>query len=415
TALLLEIAGGEAGPLIHAVDEQHIPDQNTVVLRHARLNRVLGVDLPRRGVEKILADLRLQPEFGDGAWTVTAPSDRFDIAIEEDLIEEVARIFGYENIPLALPSGELNPAVVSETRVPLESLQQTLCASGYQEVINYSFTNRALLARFSMDQHVLPLANALNADFEVMRTSLLPGLMENLARNLRRQQDRVRLFETGNVFRQRKVLAESLNLAAVACGSQLPEQWGAPSRGADFFDLKGDIELLSSLRGSNRKVAFREARLTWLHPGQAALINMDGEDIGWAGSIHPSILRQMDIRGPVLAFELDLDKFSNREIPYAKEISHFPSVRRDLALLVPENVSYTDLRQEVVDLSGELLTNLILFDLYSGQNVERGYKSLAIGLILQNVSCTLTDEVVDALVRKVVQGLADRLKVQLRG
>lgn len=415
TALLLEIAGGKAGPLIHAVDEQHIPDQNTVVLRHARLNRVLGVDLPRQGVEKILADLRLQPEFRDGAWMVTAPSYRFDIAIEEDLIEEVARIFGYENIPLALPSGELNPAVVSETRVPLASLQQTLCASGYQEVINYSFTNRALLATFSMDQDVLPLANALNADFEVMRTTLLPGLMENLARNLRRQQDRVRLFETGTVFRQQKVLMESPHLAAVACGSQLPEQWGAPSRGADFFDLKGDIELLASLCGPHREVVFRETDLAWLHPGQAALINMDGEDIGWAGSIHPSILRQMDIRGPVLAFELDLDKFSNREVPYAKEISHFPSVRRDLALLVPENVSFADLRQEVVDLSGELLTNLILFDLYSGQNVEKGYKSLAIGLILQNVSCTLTDEVVDALVRKVVQGLADRLEVQLRG
>jgi len=415
TALLLEIVGGEAGPLLHAVAEEHIPARNTVVLRHARLNRVLGVELDRGAVEKILTDLRMQPQFRDGAWTVTAPSDRFDIAIEEDLIEEVARIYGYENIPLALPSGELNPAVVSEACVPLQSLQQTLCACGYQEVINYSFTNRAQLGRFSMDEDVLPLANALNADFEVMRTSLLPGLMENLARNLRRQQERVRLFETGTVFQQQRTLRESAHVAAVVSGSPLPEQWGAGSRPVDFFDLKGDIELLLALRGPAGEVGFRAAEIAWLHPGQAARFVIDGEDIGWAGSIHPSILREMDIKGPVLAFEFDLDKFQNREIPYTKEISRFPSIRRDLALLVPENVSFAELRRNVVDLSGELLTNLILFDLYSGQNVEKGYKSLAIGLILQNVSCTLTDEVVDALVRKVVQGLADRLKAKLRG
>jgi phenylalanyl-tRNA synthetase beta chain len=415
TALLLDIAGGEAGPLIHACAEEHLPVQNQVRLRHARLNRVLGVELDEAVVTKILKDLRMLPEFSEGVWSVTAPSDRFDIEIEEDLIEEVARIFGYDNIPPALPAGELNPGIVSEGQVSLQSIQQALCAAGYTEAINYSFTSRTLLARFSMDEHVLPLANALSADLEVMRTALLPGLMETLSGNLRRQQERVRFFETGTVFEQNGSLKESLHVAAVACGGVAPEQWGQPRRATDFYDLKGDLEMMLALRGEKGEVEFRDSRLPWLHPGQAAEVSIDGVDIGWAGSVHPSILKQMEIKVPVMAFELDLNVLSKREIPSTNEISRFPSIRRDLALLVPEKVSFSEIRRNVIDLSGDLLINLVLFDLYSGLNVEKGYKSLAIGLILQNVSCTLTDEVVDSLIQNVVQGLETRLDAQLRG
>ncbi len=170
-----------------------------------------------------------------------------------------------------------------------------------------------------------------------------------------------------------------------------------------------------ALRGETGEVEFRNTQLPWLHPGQAAMVSIDGVDIGWAGSVHPSILKQMEIKGSVLAFELDINILSKREIIHTKDISRFPSVRRDLALLVPEKISFADIRSNVIDLSGDLLTNLVLFDLYSGQNVEKGYKSLAIGLILQNVSCTLTDEVVDSLVQNVVQGLEERLDAQLRG
>ena len=415
TALLLDIAGGEAGPLIHAVAEEHVPVQNRVKLRHARLNRVLGVELDQAAVSTILNNLRMQPEYSGGAWTVIAPSDRFDIEIEEDLIEEVARIFGYDNIPASLPAGELDPGIVSEGLVTLKSVQQALCAAGYTEAINYSFTSRNLLGQFALDKHVLPLANALNSDLEVMRTALLPGLMETLGRNLRRQQERVRLFETGTVFEQNGSLTESLHVAAVARGSFVPEQWGHASRTIDFFDLKGDMELVLALRGGKDEVEFRNAALPWLHPGQSAEVFIAGARVGWAGSVHPSILKQMEIKGPVMAFELDFNALSKREIPYAKEISRFPSIRRDLAFRVPEKISYDEIRRNVIDLSGDLLTNLLLFDLYSGHNVEKGYKSLAIGLILQNVSCTLTDEVVDSLIRNVVQGLEQRLDAQLRG
>ncbi len=415
TGLLLDIVGGEAGPLIHAVSEQHLPVQNQVSLRHTRLTRVLGIELGEAEVTLILKNLRMSPEFKDGVWTITAPSDRFDIAIEEDLIEEVARIFGYNNIPATLPAGELNPGIVSEAQLSLQSIQQALCAAGYSEAINYSFTSRSLLSLFSMDEYVLPLANALNSDLEVMRTALLPGLMETLSRNLRRQQDRVRFFETGTVFEQKDSLTESSHVAAVACGSFMPEQWGIAGRATDFYDLKGDLESVLSLRGQTGEVEFRNVKQPWLHPGQAALVSIDGIDIGWAGSVHPSILKHLEIKGPVLAFELDVSILSKREIAYTKNISRFPSIRRDLALLVPEKINFAEIRRNVIDLSGDLLTNLVLFDLYSGQNVEKGYKSLAIGLILQNVSCTLTDEVVDSLVQNLVQGLEKRLDAQLRG
>ena len=415
TGLLLDIAGGEAGPLIHAVSEAHVPPQNRVSLRHTRLNRVLGVELEQDDVSRILTDLRMQPVLNEGVWTVTAPSDRFDIEIEEDLIEEVARIFGYDNIPATLPAGELNPGVVSETRVSQQRVEQSLCAAGYQEAVNYSFTSRKLLAQFSMDENVLPLANALNADLEVMRTALLPGLLETVSRNLRRQQERVRFFEIGTVFEQQDQLTESLHVAAVASGNALPEQWGVENRATDFFDLKGDLEAMISLRGETGELQFRNTQLPWLHPGQAAMVSIDGIDIGWAGSVHPSILKDLEIKSSVLAFELDLNVLSKREIINTNNISRFPSIRRDLALRVPEKISFAEIRSNVIDLAGDLLVNLVLFDLYSGHNVEKGYKSLAIGLILQNVSCTLTDEVVDSLVKNVVQGLNSRLDAQLRG
>jgi phenylalanyl-tRNA synthetase beta chain len=415
TQLLLDIAGGEAGPLIHAVEEEYVPPQNVVKLRHARLTRVLGVEIEEARVTQILEDLRMQPGLEQGVWTVTAPSDRFDIGIEEDLIEEVARIFGYDNIPAALPAGELDPEIRSETKVSLQRIQQALCAAGYTEAINYSFTSRELLQYFAMDEHLLPLANALSADLEVMRTALLPGLVQTLASNIRRQQDRLKFFETGTVFDQEEELTETFHLAAVAYGSALPEQWGSDARGVDFYDLKGDLESVLALRGEKGEIEFRNKTLAWLHPGQSATVSIDGVEIGWIGSIHPSILKRMKIKGSVMAFELDINLLSKREIPYAKTISHYPSVRRDLALIVPEFVTFAEVRRNVIDLSGDLLINLVLFDLYSGQNVEKGYKSLAIGLILQSVSCNLTDEVVDSLIQDVVQGLEDRLDAQLRG
>jgi len=415
TTLLLEITGGEAGPVAVAESPQQLPQPAPVELRLARLNRVLGSELDAAGVHAILDRLGMESKASDGTWRVTAPGDRFDITIEEDLIEEIARIHGYDALPAALPAGELRLRAISEHEVALTQVREALCAAGYQEAINYSFVDRNLLDALGMGHMVLPLANPISSDMDVMRTSLLPGLVTSLARNVRRQQERVRLFETGVTFLQREALEELPAVAAVACGGALPEQWGTGKRAVDFYDIKNDIESLLGLRGTLDDCVFASKPLPWLHPGQSAMISVGDQAAGWAGSLHPKILKKLDIKVPVLAFEMNLDVILKRELPNAKNISRFPSVRRDLAFLVPESVDFQQVREYVGNISGEILKDLLIFDVFSGQNVEKGYKSLAIGLILQDVSCTLTDEVVDSLVQRVIAALESGLEAQHRG
>ncbi len=419
SGLLLKYTGGKAGPVTVAESVEHLPRQPTVELRLARLNRVLGSNIEAREVTEILEHLGMSVNKKDGEkdgrWMVQAPARRFDIAIEEDLIEEVARIHGYDALPATLPGGELQLATISEHQVALTQIRETMCAAGYQEAINYSFVDRALLATLKLDEHALPLANPISSDMDVMRTSLLPGLLMSLARNIRRQQDRVRMFETGVVFLQRETLDEIPRICAVACGYARPEQWGSQKRTIDFYDLKRDLESLLELRGISSSSEFKAEEFSWLHPGQCACVHIDGQPAGWAGSVHPAILAELDIQVPVMAFELDINAIQLRELPNPKNISRYPSVRRDLAFLLPEKVEYQQIRDCVTGIAGELLADLLVFDVYSGHNVEKGYKSLAIGLILQDVSCTLKDKVVDSLMFNVIEELETRLDAQHRG
>ncbi len=415
TALLLDIVGGEAGPVLEAVAEEHLPQPQPVRLRLARLNRVLGSDLEAAGVERILVSLGMAVTAIEGGWEAVPPTARFDIAIEEDLIEEVARVHGYDQLPAARPSGELQAPDVSEHRVAVTKIRDALCAAGYQEAITYAFVDNKLLETVGMAENVLPLANPISSDMDVMRTGLLPGLLTALGRNQRRQQGRVRLFETGKVFHQRESLDEIERIAAVANGDAWPEQWTGKGRRVDFFDIKGDLENLLALRGATGEVAIEPASFEWLHPGQSAAVSIDGKAVGWVGAVHPSVLGALEIKGAVYAFEIDLLSLQKREVVNAKEISPYPSVRRDLAFLVPEQVNYSEIRSLAEELAGDQLAEFTLFDQFSGQSVEKGYKSLAIGLILQDVSCTLTDEVVDGVIDRLVKGFATRLDAQLRG
>ncbi|NND45446.1 MAG: phenylalanine--tRNA ligase subunit beta [Xanthomonadales bacterium] len=414
TALLIEIAGGEPGPLTVVEAQAHLPVARPVQLRLARLNRVLGSRIEAGEVSDILQRLGMQASFENDAWTVTAPSARFDIAIEEDLIEEVARIHGYDALPATLPGGELRLPALPETRVGIGLLRESLCAAGYQEAINYSFVDKELLQRLHLDEQALPLANPISSDMNVMRTSLLPGLLMSLERNLRRQHERVRLFETGVVFLQDDALLEVDRLAGVVCGNAWPEQWGSGARPVDYYDVRNDLEQLLALRGSD-DYRFSPAARPWLHPGQSAAITVAGAPAGWLGALHPGVLAALDIKVPVLAFELDIDVISKRELQSMKIISRFPSVRRDLAFLLPESVKYDEVKECVQNIAGESLKDLLIFDVFSGHNVEKGYKSIAIGLILQDVSCTLTDEVVDALMQRIISALESRLDAQHRG
>jgi phenylalanyl-tRNA synthetase beta chain len=296
----------------------------------------------------------------------------------------------------------------------MSQLRESLCAAGYQEAITYSFVDRKLLAAVHQAEQALPLANPLSADMDVMRTTLLPGLLLALDRNLRRQHERVRLFETGRAFVQNGELREIRRIAAVASGLAWPEQWSEPSRPMDFFDIKGDVERLLALRGG-AAVEFKPLERPWAHPGASAAVVLEGATIGWCGALHPAVLDRLDVARGVFAFELDLQPLRKREVPIAKPVSRFPSIRRDLALWIPEDVPFSAVRACVLDGAGELLQNLIVFDLYHDQKLKKGYKSLAIGLILQNVSSTLTDEQADPVIQQVVSGLEQELKAQLRG
>jgi phenylalanyl-tRNA synthetase beta chain len=415
TALLLEIAGGEPGPLLLAEDQANIPRNQAVELRPERLNALVGCDIPKETTQAILERLGMDLDWNEDRWTVTAPSARFDIEIEEDLVEEVARIYGYSEIPEAPVSGELAPGASSGHLVSLARVRESLCAAGYQEAINYSFVDQERLKEVHHDEQVLALANPLSSDMDVMRTTLLPGLLTSLARNIRRQQPRVRLFETGVAFLQGDTMNEVERLAGIATGDSHPEQWGEPARAIDFFDIKGDIERLYAMRGDAGKPLFEPGEMPWMHPGASAVIKLNGGIVGWCGSVHPSVLKAFEIKKSVFAFELNLEKLLQRDVPFTKSISRFPSVRRDLALLLPNDVTYDQVKDCIITSAGPLLEKVLVFDVYQGLNLKKGYKSLAIGLIFNNVSSTLTDEDVDSVIETLVSELEQQLGAQLRG
>jgi len=375
----------------------------------------VGCDIPKETTQAILERLGMDLDWNEDRWTVTAPSARFDIEIEEDLIEEVARIYGYSEIPEAPVSGELAPGASSGHLVSLARVRESLCAAGYQEAINYSFVDQERLKEVHHEEQVLALANPLSSDMDVMRTTLLPGLLISLARNIRRQQPRVRLFETGVAFLQGDTMNEVERLAGIATGDSHPEQWGEPARAMDFFDIKGDIERLCAMRGDAGKPLFEPGEMPWMHPGASAVIKLNSGVVGWCGSVHPSVLKAFEIKKSVFAFELDLVKLLQRDVPFTKSISRFPSVRRDLALLLPNDVTYDQVKACIITTAGLLLEKVLVFDVYQGLNLKKGYKSLAIGLIFNNVSSTLTDEDVDSVIETLVSELEQQLGARLRG
>jgi len=414
TALILEICGGIPGPVMVQEDAQWLQKPLPILLRHDRLNRLVGLEFERQQVEDILTRLGMQVSFVAGCWTVTPPAARLDIAIEEDLIEEVARIYGYDRIPEAPPTGQLAVGSAASHAVSLMHLRQSLCDAGYQAAINYSFVDRRLLEAVHQAGCALPLANPLSAEMDVMRTTLLPGLLASLAYNTRRQQARVRLFETGLAYIQQDTLQEIPRICAVASGPAWPEQWAQPGRKMDFFDIKGDVERLIALRGDTQ-VSFTPFDGPWAHPGASACVAIDGKAIGWCGAVHPAVLKALDIEGEVFAFELDLDILQQRKVPHSAPVSRFPSVRRDIAVWVPDEVTCVEIENVVRSVAAELLQKLVIFDVYHDEKLKKGYKSVAIGLILQNVSSTLADEIIDPVIHQTIAALEHRLGAHLRG
>ncbi|MFJ7005823.1 phenylalanine--tRNA ligase subunit beta [Pseudomonas putida] len=416
TQLLLDIVGGEAGPVVEAVSEQHLPQVAPVTLRAERITQMLGMQMDPAQVEQLLNALELTTtRDGEGQWTVTVPSHRFDISLEVDLIEELARLYGYNNLPVRYPQARLAPQGKPETRGDLPTLRRLLVARGYQEAITYSFIDPKLFELFSPGVEPLLLANPISSDMAAMRASLWPGLVKALQHNLNRQQDRVRLFESGLRFvGQLGDLQQQPMIAGVITGSRLPEGWANGRDGVDFFDVKADVEALLGYSGALSDFTFSAGKHPALHPGQTAAIERDGKLVGYLGAIHPELAKALGLDRPVFLFELVLGDVVEGRLPKFSELSKFPETRRDLALIAGRDVASSAVLELIRDNAGEWLTDLRLFDVYQGKGIDPDRKSLAVGLTWQHPSRTLNDDEVNTTLQNILTSLEQRLNTTLR-
>ncbi len=415
TRLLVDICGAEPGPTqVHEV-QANVPVPATIALRADHVKSALGLEIAGEEIQRILTGLGFAvQETAAGEWQVVAPSWRFDMAIEADLVEEIARIYGYNRLPVTQPKAALGPRGKPEQRVTTAAIADRLAALGYQEAITYSFVEPALQQAMFPKEAGIKLANPISADMAVMRVSLWPGLARALTYNLKRQQDRVRLFETGLRFRETSKGTEQIAMVSgIATGSRLPEAWYENGEALDFFDVKGDVEqVLSLVKGV--EFDFLPGRHTALHPGQSARIERNGKLVGYIGALHPSLARHLDIRQPTFLFELRLDRIVKTELPAFTALSRYPGSTRDLAVVVDEETPVADLMNSIREMAGEDLESLTLFDIYRGKGIDSQRKSVALGLTWQNPSRTLTDEEVNSLMDSIINTLQTRFDAALR-
>ncbi|WP_024617922.1 phenylalanine--tRNA ligase subunit beta [Pseudomonas kilonensis] len=416
TGLLLDITGGEAGPIIETVSEQHLPKIAPVTLRAQRITQMLGMEMDPVEVERLLSALGLNISAdGAGQWHVEVPSHRFDISLEVDLIEELARLYGYNRLPVRYPQARLAPQAKAEARSDLPELRRLLVARGYQEAITYSFIDPRQFELFNPGVEPLLLANPISNDMAAMRSSLWPGLVKSLQHNLNRQQDRVRLFESGLRFvGQLEGLKQEPMLAGVVCGSRLPEGWAQGRDVVDFFDVKADVEAVLGFAGALDVFTFVPGKHPALHPGQTARIERDGREVGYVGAIHPELSKTLGLDRPVFVFELVLAEVALGKMPKFQELSRFPEVRRDLALLADREVASSAVLEVIRENAGEWLTDLRLFDVYQGKGIDPHRKSLAVGLTWQHPSRTLNDDEVNTATQNILTSLETRLNATLR-
>lgn len=418
TALLLEICGGEAGPVVDVTSAAHLPQAATITLRRSKLDALIGYHVEDGVVTDILTRLGCQVSKTAEGWTAVAPSWRFDMEIEEDLVEEVARIFGYNNIPNEAPLAELRMNDHREANLPLKRVKAALVDKGYQEAITYSFVDPKVQALLHPGEEAMILPNPISVDMSAMRLSLWSGLIGAAVYNQNRQQPRVRIFESGLRFvpdaAAENGVRQEVMLAGLLTGNRSNEHWGQESKTVDFFDMKGDLEAVLELTGRLDDVKFEACSNPALHPGQSAALVLDGEQIGFIGALHPELERKLDLNGRTMLFEVLWDKISQRTITSAQSISRFPANRRDIAIVVDESVSAQNIIDECRKVGGNQLVGVNLFDVYRGKGVNDGCKSLAISLTLQDTSRTLEEEEIANAVSGIVEALKVRFQASLR-
>ena len=418
TRLLLDVVGGEAGPIVEAVSEEHLPKAKHVTLRRNKLDTRIGYHIEDNKITEILTRLGFDVTFENDVWHVVVPTYRFDISIEEDLTEEVARIFGYNNIPNVSPNATLAMCDRKEAQLPLKRLRQTLVTRGYQEAITYSFVDPKVQEMLHPNQKVMTLPHPISSEMSVMRLSLWTGLLQSVVYNQNRQQTRVKLFETGLRFipddSAENGVRQQQMIAGVLAGSRHQEHWDMEKAASDFFDIKADVEALISRTASPESYTFEKGEHVALHPGQTAQVLKNGEHIGYVGTLHPELERKLGLNGRTLVFELLLDEISTVKIPEAGDISRFPANRRDIAVIVEEAVDAKKVLQLIENVGGNYLVDLNLFDVYRGTGIDDGYKSLAIAMILQDHEKTLEEKDINDVVSRVVETLKNELNASLR-
>ena len=414
TELLVAIVGGRPGPVTESLVKESLPVAAEVTLRHQRLHDLLGVEIEAQQVDEALARLGLDVvERTEDGWRVVAPSHRFDIAIEADLVEEICRVYGYNNIPSTQPTTDLNLRAVALEESPEGELKRFLAVSGLQEVITYTFIEPGLQSLLGAGKKPLALANPMSGEQSVMRTNMLPGMVDALRANTVRQQDRVAIFELGLVFEpSNEGLRQPRRLAGLLWGRRNDESWHTVNDGVDFYDVKGLVDGLCEWAGLE-DVTFSAAEHVVLHPGQSARVSIGEQNLGFIGRLHPKIESDLELDG-VYVFELDADKILARPRRSHASVSRFPSVRRDVAVLLPRSVPAFEIEKVVRGAAGKNLTEFRLFDVYEGKGIDSNEKSVAIGLTFQSQTATLTDEAVGTAAGVVVDALAEGLGARQR-
>lgn len=415
TELMIELVGGEAGVVVEKISKAQLPPEKVVTLPHEKIAQVLGVAISMNDIKDIFRALNFTYQFQKESWLIEVPPYRPDIVLPEDIIEEIARLYGYDKIPTHALRSQLQANETLETAPDLRPLRQALADQGLHEIISYSFIDKALQALFEPDETPRELINPMTAEMSVMRTSLWPGLVNTLLYNKNRQQQRVRLFEIGTCFTQRQgELSQQSKVAGLIAGFAQREQWGLPAKEVDFYDLKGIVENIFKLAGLNDKVVFKPAAHAALHPGQTAQIEYLGKPLGLLGALHPSILQALDMPNKVFVFELDLAALQEKAVYRLREVSKFPEIRRDIAILVNQAIPAEQIQDTIKTVAGDWLQNVFIFDVYQGKGVSTGLKSIALALVMQHPTRTLVDDEVAELMERIIVALKGQLGAELR-
>ncbi|TFW70814.1 phenylalanine--tRNA ligase subunit beta [Methylotenera oryzisoli] len=413
TSLIKTLCGGQVGPVTEVLAT--LPARDAVKLRMSRLVSVLGISLTQQKVAQLLTQLGFEFDCTNDVFTVVPPSYRFDITIEEDLIEEVARLHGYDHIPAIAPVAGLNMLAAPEQHLHLNQLRDSLVSAGYQEVVTYSFVDESWERDLIGNPTPIKLKNPIASNLSVMRTSLWGGLLDVLTYNLNRKQERAYLFEIGAVYQQQAgTYQETTRVSGLAYGSAKPEQWAAANTEIDFFDVKAHVNSLVGADGLHKQVSYEKAEHCALHPGQTAKILLNGKAIGWLGKLHPKWQQHYDLAKSTYVFELEVDAIVARPLPAYQEVSKLLPVRRDLAIVLDENIAVQTVLSAIHEENIALIADVALFDLYQGKGVPENKKSLALSVLMHDTQKTLTDSDADTAIANLLQLLQIKFDAVLR-